>query len=224
MKIGILGAMESEINLIISKLEEPREISLGKFRFIEGCYKGKNLIISECSIGKVNSTIHTQIMAQTFKPDLLINTGIAGALDDRLEVLSVVIGEEITYHDFDHQVLKKYFPYSSYFYSDSKVIKLTEKLAKDLGINTLTGTIVTGDLFVEDSLKKKELKEEYGALCVEMEGAAIAHTAFANEIPFIIIRAISDLADDGGYMTYEEFKEKASDESARLVLSLVENL
>ncbi len=224
LKIGILGAMEPEINLIISKLEKPRVISLGKFRFITGIYKNKELIVTECSIGKVNSAISTQYMIDNFKPDFIINTGIAGGLDPRLKILSIVIGESLTYHDFDHKIMKNYLPFRTHFQADERAVKLAEEIAKENDIHTITGTIITGDLFVEDSLKKQELHENYDALCVEMEGAAIANTAYINDVPFIIIRAISDMADDGGYMTYEEFKEKASDESAKIVLNLVERL
>ncbi|NLW42883.1 MAG: 5'-methylthioadenosine/adenosylhomocysteine nucleosidase [Tissierellia bacterium] len=224
MKIGILGAMEPEINLIVSHLEEPRELTLGKFRFITGFYKEKEVIVSECSIGKVNSAISTQTMINNFNPDFIINTGIAGGLDSRLEVLSIVIGDSLTYHDFNHEIMKKYFPFRTHFEADKKAIKIAEEIAKNAGIHTLTGTIITGDLFVEDSIKKAQLKSDYDALCVEMEGAAIANTAYTNDVPFIIIRAISDMADDGGHMTYEEFKEKASDESAKIVLGLVEKL
>lgn len=224
MKIGILGAMEPEINMIISKLEEPREITLGKFKFVTGFYKEKEVVVTECSIGKVNSAISTQAMIDYFKPDFIINTGIAGGLDSRLEILSIVIGEKLTYHDLDYDILTNYFPFTTHFKADEKAVRLTEEIAKEENIHTLTGNIVTGDLFVEDSLKKGQLHEDYDALCVEMEGASIAHTSFANDIPFIIIRAISDMADDGGYMTYEEFKEKASDESATIVLKLLERL
>lgn len=224
LKIGILGAMEPEINLIISKLEKPREIALGKFRFVTGFYKEKEVVVTECSIGKVNSAISTQVMINHFNPDFIINTGIAGGLDSRLEILSIVIGDSLTYHDLDYDILTNYFPFTTHFEADKRAVKLTEEIAKEEEIHTLTGTIVTGDLFVEDSLKKEQLRKDYNALCVEMEGAAIAHTSFANDIPFIIIRAISDMADDGGYMTYEEFKEKASDESATIVLKLIERM
>ncbi|NLW42922.1 MAG: 5'-methylthioadenosine/adenosylhomocysteine nucleosidase [Tissierellia bacterium] len=224
MRIGVLGAMEPEINLILSHLKEPREITLGKFKFITGFYKEKEVVVTECSIGKVNSAISTQSMINYFKPDFIINTGIAGGLDPRLEILSIVIGDRLTYHDFDHDTMKKYFPFRTHFEADEKAIKLAEEIAKNESIHTMTGCIITGDSFIEDSVKKAQLKSDYDALCVEMEGAAIANTAYANDIPFIIIRAISDMADDGGSMTYDEFKEKASDESAKIVLGLIEKL
>lgn len=222
MKFGILGAMESEVKLIISKLENVEMKEISGFKYYQGSYKNKELVVTECSIGKVNSAICTQIMIDNFNPDFIINSGIAGGLDKDLKVLSMVIGEKLTFHDFDHGILKDYFPYQEYFFADKRAVELAEKIATREGIHYITGTIVTGDLFVEDSKKKAELVENFSASCVEMEGASIANTAFINKKPFIVLRAISDLADDGGYMTYDEFKHRASDRSANLVLSLVE--
>ncbi len=224
MKIGILCAMESEAKLLLSKLTDIIETELRGFTYYEGRHKGKDVVLTVCSIGKVNSTIGTQIMIDHFGVEFIINSGIAGGLDDRLSILSMVIGDRLTFHDFDHEIMKNYFPYQEYFYSDERAVKLANEIAFRNNIHHLTGTIVTGDLFVEDSLKKEQLHNDFGALCVEMEGAAIANAAFINGIPFIVIRCISDLANDGGHMTYEEFKEKASDESALIVLDLVEEL
>ena len=224
MKFGILGAMESEVNMIISQIESPSMKEISGFKYYEGKYLGKDLVVTECSIGKVNSALSTQIMIDNFEPDFIINTGIAGGLDDNLEVLSMVIGEELTFHDFDHNIMKEYFPFQEYFYSDKTAVELAKSIATREGIHHISGRIVTGDLFVEDSIKKQELIDVFGGACVEMEGASIANTAYINNIPFIVLRCISDLADDGGKMTYDEFKPKASDQSATMVLKLVEEL
>ena len=224
MKYGILGAMESEVKMILAHMEDIKEEKVSGFTYYQGTYKNKDLVVTECSIGKVNSALSSQIMIDNFSPDFIINTGIAGGLDSRLEVLSLVIGEKLTFHDFDHNILKSYFPYQEYFYADERAVKIVEEIARDEDIHQLTGTIVTGDLFVEDSKKKDQLLKDYSALCVEMEGAAIANTAFINNLPFIVVRTVSDLADDGGSMTYDEFKIEASDHSAKIVLNLVERL
>lgn len=222
MKIGVIGAMKIEVDSIIEKLENPEEKTISGFRFVSGKYKDKELIVSESSIGKVNSALSTQNMINEYDPDFIINTGIAGGLDERLDVLSIVISEKLTFHDLDHEIMKDFFPFTEYFYADKKAVKLAEKILEDLGIHGISGTIVTGDLFVEDSKKKKQLKEDFDGLCTEMEGAAIANTCFINDVPFIVLRAISDMADDGGHMTYEEFKEKAAEESTKIVLNFVE--
>lgn len=224
MKIGILCAMDTEAKLILSSLTDIIDTKLRGFTYYEGRHMGKDVVLTVCSVGKVNSALSTQIMLDHFGVDFIINSGIAGGLDERLSVLSMVIGDRLTFHDFDHANMRKFFPYQEYFYSDERAVTLANDIAYRNNIHHLTGTIVTGDLFVEDSKKKDQLHNDFGALCVEMEGAAIANTAFINEIPLIVVRAISDLANDGGHMTYEEFKEKASDESAKLVLSLVEEL
>lgn len=224
MKFGILGAMESEVNLIISKLVGPKMKEISGFKYYEGKYKDKDLVVTECSIGKVNSALSTQIMIDNFKPDFIINTGIAGGLDSRLKVLSMVIGSELTFHDFDHRIMKSYFPFQESFFADKRAVELAVEIAKRENFHYLTGKILTGDLFVESTEKKLELIENFQGLCVEMEGASIANTAFINNIPFIVLRSISDLADDGGHMTYDEFKKEASDHSATMVLNLIKDL
>ena len=153
MKFGILGAMESEVNMIISKIENPILKEISGFKYYEGDYKGKSLVVTECSIGKVNSAISTQIMIDNFKPDFIINTGIAGGLNDSLEILSMVIGEELTFHDFDHNILKNYFPFQEYFYADKRAVALAKDIAERESIHYVAGRIVTGDLFVEDSVR-----------------------------------------------------------------------
>ena len=118
MKYGILGAMESEVKMILAHMENIKEEKISGFSYYQGTYKNKDLVVTECSIGKVNSALSTQIMIDNFKPDFIINTGIAGGLDSRLQVLSLVIGDKLTFHDFDHDILKNYFPYQEYFYAD----------------------------------------------------------------------------------------------------------
>lgn len=222
MRIGIIGAMKIEVDAIIERLENPEAKEISGFRYVFGKYKDKELVVSESSVGKVNSALSTQNMINEYKPDFIINTGIAGGLDDRLKLLSIVIGDKLTFHDLDHKIMKKFFPYVKYFYADRKAVKLAERILKENNFHGITGTIVTGDLFVEDSEKKAQLKRDFGALCTEMEGAAIANTCYINEVPFIVLRAVSDMADDGGHMTYEDFKEAAAAESTRIVLSFVE--
>lgn len=224
MKIGIIGAMDSETTLIKENLKNKKEEKIKGFIYTTGTHGNKEIVLVTSSIGKVNSTISAQIMIDNFKVELIINTGIAGGLSSELKPMSMVIGEKLTFHDFDHEILKNYFPYQEYFYPDPKFVEKAEKIAKINGIHAIKGTIVTGDQFIESSEKKKELKEKYDAKACEMEGCAIANTAFINDLPFLVIRTISDLADDGGMSTYEEFKEESSKQSAKLVMQLVEEI
>lgn len=224
MKIGIIGAMESETALIKENLKDKKEHRIKGFIYITGNYKEKEIILVTSSIGKVNSAISTQIMIDNFSLELIINTGIAGGLSEELKPLSMVIADKLTFHDFDHEILKKYFPYQEYFYPDKKLVNRAYDIAKEKNIHVIKGTIVTGDQFIEDNAKKRELKENYDALACEMEGCAIANTAFINKLPFLVIRTISDLANDGGFSTYEEFKEESSKRSAELVLKLIEEI
>lgn len=223
-KIAVLAAMDTEAAQIIENLEDKTVHAHGGYEYYKGSYQGKDLIVTVCSIGKVSSSVSTQIMVDYFSPDFIINTGIAGGLDDRLDVLSMVVGEEAVFHDFDHKIMEEYFPYTSVFKSDEDALYLAYEIGKDLGLDMHIGRIATGDLFVEDDLTKTRIKEDHQALCCEMEGAAISQVAYTNKIPSLIIRCISDMAGDGEKMTYYEFKRRASDESARLVLELIKRL
>lgn len=224
MKIGIIGAMDTECEMIISQLEDRVEKKIAGFTYHQGRYADKEIVITVSSIGKVNSAVSTQIMINNFSPDFIINTGIAGGLDDRLKPLSMVIANKVTYHDFDEDIMRDYYPFQDYFKTDERAVMILDDILEEDKVHHYTGLIVTGDQFIESSEKKEELSGRFGALCVEMEGAAIGNTAFINDLPFVVIRCISDMADDGGKMTYDEFKVKASDESARTVLKFVERL
>ncbi len=174
-----------------------------------------------CSIGKVNAAIGTQILINKYNVDYIINTGIAGGLSPKLKHLSVVISEKLTYHDFDKTLKINWFPNQEYFYADTNLISKAEEAAKRNKLDYYKGVIVTGDKFVSSQELKNNLIEKFDALCVEMEGAAIAHTSYVNDIPFVVIRCISDLADEASNEDYKNFENLAALESSKLVIEMI---
>ena len=205
--IGIIGAMECEVNRLKSSLKNIEEINYKQFNFYKGELFGKQVVIAKSGVGKVAGAVCTQIMIDKFSPKYIVNTGVAGGLRPGMEVGEIVIANRLVQHDFDASVLGYSKGYicnginpkaPTYFYPDKDLVK---KFDESLNIKVPelkhhTGTIASGDMFVSSNEKRKEIKDLFDACAVEMEGAAIAQTAVLNNTPFIILRAISDLADE----------------------------
>lgn len=224
MKIAIVGALDSELFLLSEALENKTEEPLGEGVLVHGTLGAHEVTLVKLSIGKVNAASKTQAVIDRVSPELVINTGIAGSLDKEVGVLDTVLSESALYHDFDAKILENYYPFRSQFDADEEALQVAKKTALDERYRHHIGMIATGDLFVQDSAKKDAIASETGALCVEMEGAAVAHTAYMNGVRFLIIRTISDHADDEADLDYETFEKKAADQSARFVQHLLENL
>lgn len=226
MKFGIIGAMSTEVALLSEKMQNKKEHKFKFMKVTEGTI-GKNEVFLCCSsIGKVNAAIATQLLVDKFSIEAMINTGIAGAMGDNVKVLDVVISENVCYHDADIDIFKKFPPYLEEYIADEKLVSQAKKSCEkisDGNFNIHTGKIVTGDRFVTDSKIKSEIKERCKPLCIEMEGAAIAQTSIINEVPFVIIRTMSDSADDSGEMDYDKFEIIAAKNSAMIVTDLIEN-
>lgn len=220
--IGIVSALYTEIKVfkdIISNIEEKQ---IGKHLFYLGDYENKKIIFTDSGVGKVNAAITTQILINEFKPDFIINTGIAGGLNEELNHLDLVIANELTYHDFDTRIMKKFLPYVKSFKAEEKYLEIAKKVLENK--KYFEGLIITGDQFITDSSKKEELVNDFNAYCVEMEGAAIAHTAYLNNVPFMVIRCISDLADDDGGDDYDDFEVIAADKASKFTLEFIKKL
>ena len=205
--IGIIGAMECEINQLKSLLKNIEEISCRQFTFYKGKLFDKHVVIVKSGVGKVAAAVCTQIMIDKFNPDFIVNTGVAGGLKTGMGIGEIVIADRLVQHDFDATVLGYAKGYicnginpkePTYFYTDKDLVnKFEESLSiKVPELKHHIGVIASGDMFVSSNERKKEIKDLFDACAVEMEGAAIAQTATLNNVPFVIIRAISDLADD----------------------------
>ena len=228
--LGIIGAMEIEVAALKNSMSEIEVTEIAGMEFYQGKISGKDVVVVKSGIGKVNAGICTQILADKFHVDAVVNTGVAGSLNNDINICDIVISKEAQQHDMDVTALgynKGIIPdmETSVFQADDRLIQLAEKSAKEAGldVNIVVGKVVSGDQFVGTGEMKSHLREEFYGDCAEMEGAAIAHAASLNKIPFLIIRAISDKADGGAEMDYPTFEKKAADNSIRLMGKMIEN-
>lgn len=229
--LGIIGAMDIEVDSLKNEMENPAINKIAGMDFYEGVIGGKDVVVVKCGIGKVNAAMCTQILADRYNVDVVINTGVAGSLNNDIDICDIVISTVAQEHDMDVTALgyeKGIIPDMdvSIFESDRKLVELTKKSAKEAGLDVkvFEGKVVSGDQFISTHEKKKSLKNSFGGDCAEMEGAAIAHVASLNNIPFLVIRAISDKADGGAHMDYPTFEKKAAANSILLLNEIIKNV
>lgn len=223
--IGIIGAMDIEIQLIKDRMIIANKKQYAGFIFYVGKYKDLNIVLTSCGVGKVNASSCTQILIDRFNVTEIINTGIAGSLNEKVKLGDIVISDNVTYHDVRQVQMKSCFPFKEFFTANEQLKGLVIKAYENSIFNNYDyhiGRIVTGEAFVSDNNLKNAIITDYNPHCVEMEGGAIGHVAEINGIPFIIIRSISDNADDNATLSYDEFETIASNNSAKLVLNMLE--
>ncbi|MDD7267741.1 MAG: 5'-methylthioadenosine/adenosylhomocysteine nucleosidase [Lachnospiraceae bacterium] len=228
-KIGIIGAMHVEVEALIHQMEEKTCTRKAGMEFYEGRLCNRPVVVVQSGIGKVNAAICSQLLIDLFAVDILINTGIAGALDSRLRIGDIVLSEEAVYHD----MVVPGYPIGQVpglavhrFAADQGLLETVLKVSAEVNadIHTYSGRVVSGDQFICEPDKKHWLRDEVGGTCAEMEGAAIAHVAWKNAVAFLIIRAISDQADDQAELDYPAFEKKAAEHSVNLLLACIPQL
>ena len=221
--IGIIAAMNEEIDSIKKLMTNVTIKNIFEVEFIIGRIHSKDVVLVKCGVGKVNAARTTQILIDNYKPEYIINVGTAGGLKDDIEIGDVVIADKLVQHDFDitadgHE--KGYISHlGKYFYSNKDLINRTEKIMKNLNenFNAYIGTIATGDVFVQDLNIKKRIQNEFNPYCTEMEGAAIAQVCTLDNIPFIVIRAISDKPNGNNGIDFETYLEMACERYAKFI-------
>jgi len=228
MRIGIIGAMEEEVKALKEAMEIEEIHECARMTFCKGVLCGKDVVVVRSGIGKVNAGICAQILVDKFDVDMLINTGIAGSLNAMIDIGDMVISIDAVHHDMDATVFGdpvgqvprmdvRYFPADMELAEKAKIAN--EKANPE--IRTFTGRVASGDQFVASAEVKSKIVDNFGAYCTEMEGAGIAHAAYLNGISYVIIRAISDKADNSATMDYPEFEKQAIVHSVRLVKELL---
>lgn len=226
--IGIIGAMEEEVAQLKKNMFVQETVELAGMTFFAGELEGRRVVIVRSGIGKVNAAICAQILVDKFQVRALINTGVAGSLDARIDIGDMVISTDALYHDMDTTVfgdelgqVPRMDTFS--FPADRGLIEKAKAANEEVNpeIQTFVGRIVSGDQFVSEHQTKEKIAAHFHALCTEMEGAAIAHVAYVNDISCVIIRAISDKADHSATMDYGTFERKAIEHSVRLVSALL---
>lgn len=218
-RIGIIGAMGCEIELLRARMENVTETVRAGRTFHHGTLSGVDTVLVCSGIGKVNSAMTAQMLIDLFEVDAIINTGIAGGAGPA-KVRDVVVSTELTYHDMSQRILALYWPNLEYFTADETLCRLAAKACEGR-VNCHIGRIVTGDQFIDSSEVKADIVARLDPLAVEMEGGAIAHVCAGNQIPFVVIRCISDNADDGAEMSYETFEKLAADDAAGIVTDML---
>ena len=226
--IGIIGAMEVEVAILKEKMEDVRIIKKASMDFYEGILAGKKVVVVRSGIGKVNAGICAQILADVFSVDAIINTGIAGSLNKNINIGDIVLSTDVVQHDMDATGFgyrKGQIPQMPVFFfnADDNLRRLAAEVCKEVNpdIQVFEGRIASGDQFVSDQGVKNRIVSEFSAYATEMEGAAIGQAAYLNEIPFLVVRAISDKADGSAQMDYSEFEKAAVDHSVRLTLNML---
>lgn len=226
--IGIIGAMEVEVAILKEKMEDVRIIKKASMDFYEGILAGKKVVVVRSGIGKVNAGICAQILADVFSVDAIINTGIAGSLNKNINIGDIVLSTDVVQHDMDATGFgyrKGQIPQMPVFFfnADDNLRRLAAEVCKEVNpdIQVFEGRITSGDQFVCDQDVKNRIVSEFSAYATEMEGAAIGQAAYLNEIPFLVVRAISDKADGSAQMDYSEFEKAAVDHSVRLTLNML---
>ncbi|WP_436859860.1 5'-methylthioadenosine/adenosylhomocysteine nucleosidase [Staphylococcus caeli] len=227
--IGIIGAMEEEVAILKDKIVELEEINIAHVKFYKGFLHDKEVIVTQSGIGKVNVAISTTLLIQRFNPTLIINTGSAGALDTSLNVGDVVISDMVAYHDADARAfgyqLGQIPQMPAQFVADKQLIGLAKEAINKQKLVAKTGLIVSGDSFIGTAEQRSTIKTNFPqAMAAEMEATAIAQTCYQFNLPFIITRAISDLADGDADITFDAFLEKAAISSSEIVERLIKSI
>lgn len=230
IKLGIIGAMEEEVETLLGLMEEKRESQKAGSRFYDGVLEGLPVTVVQCGVGKVNAALCAQILCDCFGVTHLVNTGIAGSLCADLDIGDLVVSQDAMYHDVDavafgYPVGKVPGMDVTAFPADDALIGYAFAAAEAVNPgHTKIGRVASGDQFVASREVKERIIEITKALCTEMEGAAIAQTAYRNQLPFVILRAISDKADDSTTMDYPSFERLAAHRCAAVTQALAKRL
>lgn len=226
--IGIIGAMEEEVRELIADMQECEMNEKASMKFYKGKLYGKDAVVVQSGIGKVNAAICTQILADCYHVDELINTGVAGSLDAEINIGDIVISTDAVHHDMDVSALgdpvgqvprMDVFAFPADKELAEKAMQANKKANPE--IRTFMGRVASGDQFISKKEVKDRIVENFQAKCTEMEGAAIAHGAYLNHIPYVIIRAISDKADGTAQVDYPTFEKRAITHSVNLMRELL---
>ena len=225
LKLGIIGAMDIEIKAIIDSMENTVAMQYAGMDFCEGYLHGLSVVVSRCGIGKVHAAMCVQVLCDRFGVTHIVNTGIAGSLCAELDIGDLIISQDAMYHDFDCFAFG--YPKGKVpglpisFDADEKLLNLAFEAAQLIhNGHARVGRVASGDQFVCSKTQKEQIIADTGALCTEMEGAAIAQAAFVNKKPFVIIRAISDKADNSAQVDYPSFEAEAARHCAAVTITL----
>lgn len=224
--IGIIAAMNVEMESLRSHIENPVTETVGGVTYVSGRLEGQEVVTAVCGVGKVFAALCAQAMILRYRPECIINTGVAGTLTDRLSVGDIAVSTGVVQHDMDTTPIGD--PLGLISGINKVVLPADEALAKKLtacasalGIKTLPGIVASGDQFVASAARKAFIVGQFDAIACEMEGAAVGQACYVNGVPFCVLRAISDSADGSSHMDYPAFTRLAAEQSVRLLLAFL---
>ncbi len=228
--IGIICALSIEVEGLEKLLQNKEEHTYAKMRFVSGTINGKEVVMTECGIGKVNAAMSAQVMIDRYSPTVIINSGIAGSVSRELKIGDIVISKDCVQHDFDGTQMGD--PKGLIQYNDETRIDIPADMdtanklydaCKDIeNTNVLLGRIATGDIFVAEKAMRQSIADEFSALACEMEGGAVAQVCYRNSVPFAVLRCISDDFDENKFMDFMEFRVLAADKSMAAIKNFLE--
>lgn len=227
--LGFIGAMEEEVEQLVAAMTEKEEIKKASLTFYKGKLAGKEVVVVRAGIGKVNAAICTQMLIDGFDVTAVINTGIAGSLNAAINIGDIVLSEDVLQHDVDATNFG--YPLGQIprmdtlaFKADEKMIEIAKKACEEVlpEVGRFVGRVVSGDQFISSKEVKNNIIKNFGGFATEMEGAAIGQAAYVNKVPFLVIRAISDKADDSATMDYPTFEKQAIANMVKLTKKFVE--
>ncbi|MCM1285437.1 MAG: 5'-methylthioadenosine/adenosylhomocysteine nucleosidase [Acetobacter sp.] len=224
--LGIIGAMDVEVDTLKSKVTGKTSTTVAGIEFVCGFIEEVMVCVAQCSPGKVNASLCTQIMIDCFDADKIINVGVGCSLSDDVVIKNIVIATDVCQYDIDITALGEPKGFINglnviKIKTDSKLCERLAQCAINSGEKIHLGTIASGDTFIADSKLKKDIQQEFNAICGEMEGGAIGHTCAANNIPFAVIRCISDGGDESSQLDYPTFKKIAADISTAIIINFI---
>lgn len=226
--IGIIAAMVPEIEAVKAAMTDKETKKISGIEFVSGKLYGKDAVVAKCGIGKVFAAICTQTMILTYSPDYVINIGVGGTLTSKLTIGDIAISGDVVQHDMDTSPLGDPVGLVSginivHFPADKRLTDGLMRAAAKVGVNSLVGTVASGDQFIASGEKKAFIRDSFSAVCCEMEGAAVGHVCYVNGVPFAVLRAISDSADDSSHMDYGEFVLFAAERSFNVISEFIKN-
>jgi len=227
--IGIIGAMEEEILLIKNHINNLVEEEIASIKFYFGEIDNKKVVLTQSGIGKVNSAVTATLLIEKFNVSGIVFTGVAGGVNSDLNIGDIVVSTDLVQHDFDLTSFGRKMGEipnikSLSIFADKNLIEIANSSISEIGLNFVNGRIISGDQFINSKEKIKELRDVFNADAVEMEGASVAQVCYLFNTPFVVIRSISDKADDNSHVDFNEFVKIAADNSAKIVLKMMEKI
>ncbi len=227
--IGIIGAMDIEVNQFKDLMQSKETQTISNIEFVSGTLWGKPTVVAVSGVGKVNAAICTEIMCLKYSPDFIINSGVAGGLEASLKICDVVVADAVVQHDMDTSPLGDPVGFISGLNlvdipCDAVLSKKLAEASSSAGVHTIMGKIASGDQFINSGEKKNYLINTFGAFACEMEASAIGHAAYKNNIPFCVLRSISDNADGSSHISYTDFVGMASENLKKIMFEFFKKL